>query len=100
MSDCDTILALLDPYLDGTLVAGEQARVSVHLAACERCQREAEATRALLARTRTLPGRYSPAGNSGAGSRSESAARPRGGTMARSGGGYRPWLSRPPRPSA
>jgi len=55
MSDCDTILALLDEYLDGTLVADEQARLSAHLAACESCWREAEATRALLARTRSLP---------------------------------------------
>jgi anti-sigma-K factor RskA len=55
MSDCDTILALLDEYLDGTLAADEQTRVSAHLGACERCRREAEAIRALLARTSTLP---------------------------------------------
>jgi len=55
MSDCDEILALLDEYLDGTLFAAEQARVSTHLAGCERCRTEADAVQALLAETRELP---------------------------------------------
>jgi predicted anti-sigma-YlaC factor YlaD len=55
MSDCDTIRALLDEYLDGTLVADDQTRVSAHLGACASCRREEEATRAVLARARTLP---------------------------------------------
>lgn len=55
MIHCDRILAMLDEYLDGTLVAAEQSSVSSHLAGCESCRREAEAVRALLARTRTLP---------------------------------------------
>ena len=55
MSDCDEILALLDEYLDGSLVAAEQARVFTHLAGCERCRTETEAVHALLAETRKLP---------------------------------------------
>jgi hypothetical protein len=61
MSNCNEILTLLDEYLDGTLVAAEQARVFTHLGGCERCRAEAGAVRALLAEARTLPRSVLPA---------------------------------------
>lgn len=57
---CEEILIQLDTWVDEALAPAEQAAVTAHLAACDRCRAEADALRALLAETRALPRAVAP----------------------------------------
>jgi len=57
---CDEVDLLLDDDVDGSLAAGDAREVSDHLAACADCRQGEARLRALLRRTRELPGRLEP----------------------------------------
>lgn len=61
MTECHTITAGLDAYLDGELTGAERDAVDAHLAGCPRCRAEAAAIGAILNSARALPNSVPPA---------------------------------------
>ncbi len=59
--NCQDFSEHIDPYLDGSLPAGEGEAFSAHLASCERCRLEVEAIRDLRNRAASLPKSLEPA---------------------------------------
>jgi len=53
--NCTDIAPLLDDYIDGALPPDAVRNVDQHLAGCERCRREVDAIRSLLADARSMP---------------------------------------------
>lgn len=58
--NCTAIAPLLDDYIDGALPPDAVRNVDQHLAGCERCRREVEAIRSLLADARSMPRAIQP----------------------------------------
>jgi anti-sigma factor (TIGR02949 family) len=52
---CEAALDLLEPYLDGDLDAGEEARLRAHLATCPACSAELALAQRVQRELRTLP---------------------------------------------
>ena len=52
---CDDIQLLLDEYLEGSLAAGDAARVKEHLKTCADCRDELQFLKKYLKKTETFP---------------------------------------------
>jgi len=59
-SDCRNVAALISDFVDGSLGPREQALVASHIEGCERCRREVERTREIVARLDSLGGNRAP----------------------------------------
>lgn len=57
---CETVLGMLDDYVDNGLIGEEPSQVSRHLARCADCAGEAERLKALLRKARELPRELRP----------------------------------------
>jgi hypothetical protein len=53
--NCSDIAPLLDDYIDGTLPPEKVRQVEAHLTGCQKCRREIEGIRSVLADARALP---------------------------------------------
>jgi hypothetical protein len=59
-SVCDSVLAELDAWLDGSMPQAARARVELHLAGCPECREIAEDARAVVPLARALPREVEP----------------------------------------
>lgn len=59
--NCNEVAPLLDDYIDGILPVAQVRAVEQHLAGCEKCRREVEAIRSVLADARAMPRAIQPA---------------------------------------